>query len=216
LSPPSGAPKEGVTLITRFGLSVEKSTLFRGVQQPFANVYYYEAAYNPTDTTQLEAMLDALVTLEKTMHATSVNFKRGRLWNTGSGSQQGNQMRVDKDLTGTGSLGLSSNMDRERCFLIRWPAGFNTRGKQVYLRKWYHSLGDLTGLGAGTPALENTGTLPTGLRTAWENKADAVQDLQVAGIPVGSLVAQTGRTTTGQGECHPYLEHHQLGDQWRT
>jgi len=200
----------------RFGASVEKATLFRAFQQPFANVYHYEApTIAPTALVDLENLLDQIVAFEKTIHATDVNFLRARLWSTGTGSQATNQMLVDKDLTGTGSGTNSLTLDRERAILIRWPAGTNSRGRPVYLRKWYHVCGTFTGFAISNGVLQQTAMIDGASRTTIENKADDIQTLELSATPVAELCAQSGRETTGQGQAHPYLEHRQLGDQWR-
>lgn len=201
--------------MTRFGVSIEKQTNFRGVQQPFANVYHYELPYNPTDVSQLDTFLNALVVREKVIHASVVSFIRGRVWNTGSGTQAGNQMRVDKALSGVGSGNDTSTWDRERAILIRWPAGTNSRGKPVYLRKWYHTCGNWGSLTIPTGLLGNTAPWGSANQTIIENFADTVQTLDIGGIPIGALCGPGGRATTGEGQAHPWLEHHQLGDQWR-
>jgi hypothetical protein len=208
--------------LTRFGFSVEKQTLFRGVQQPFANIYYYDVpGLGPEDTSGIESILDHLVTNEKAIHGSNVTFIRGRAWNTGSGSPGGNQMRVDKNLSGVGSGNPAANMDKERAILIRVPAGTNSRGKPVYLRKWYHTCAQ-PGVSAFTAGqLENTAQLAANQRDSFANFFNQLldfSDVATAGADtfgVASLVSQTGRQTTGTSECHPYLEHHQLGDQWR-
>jgi hypothetical protein len=201
--------------VTRFGFSVEKSTLYRGVQQPFANVYHYELPYTPTQTSQLEAVLDRLVALEKISHATVVNFQRGRCWNTGSGSQAGNQMRIDKALSGTGAGNDNSSWDRERAILFRWPAGINSRGKPVYLRKWFHTCGNWGSLTVPAGLLGNTAQWGQTNINFLHSYADQFHPIVVGGITVGDLVAQSGRAATGPAQAHAYLEHHQLGDQWR-
>jgi hypothetical protein len=208
--------------MARFGFSVEKTTLFRAFQQPFANVYYYEVAgLSPTDTAGIEDILDHLVVREKTIHSSAINFVHGRAWNTGSGSSAGNQMRVDKDYSGAGAKAPDATMDKERAILIRIPAGTNSRGKPVYLRKWYHTNTNPTVAAFATAVLANTGPMSAAQKTEYANFMDSLvsfSDAATAGsqtFGVADLCSQTGRDTTGGAQCHDYLEHHQLGDQWR-
>ena len=201
----------------RYGFSVEKTTLFRGTQQPFANIYYYEApTVALTANVDQQTLLQQIVDKEKEFHSSAVNFVRGRVWNTGSGSQQGNQMRIDIALTGAGAVSDNSNMDRERAVLIRVPAGINSRGKPVYLRKWYHVCGSATTPGAFLAGqLANIQELNSTQRSYYAGKLNDIQELELLTNPVATLCAQSGRATTGEPECHAWLEHHQLGDQWR-
>jgi hypothetical protein len=202
--------------MARYGLSIEKTTLFRQFQQPFANVYHYKALAGATeDVASLEALVDNLVAKEKAFHATVVNFTRARLWLTGTGSQATNVMKVDKALSGAGAVAPSNSMDRERAFLFRWRAGSNSRGLPVYLRKWYHTVCGMNVLTLPTAVLENTAPLTNAQRDSLEAVIEPIGEIVIAGVGGFRLVAQSGREWTQAVECHPYLEHHQLGDQWR-
>jgi hypothetical protein len=201
--------------VPRYGVSILKNTLFRGVQQEFANVYHYECpGIALTADTDQENLLDQLVTLEKTWHATDVNFVRGRVWNTGSGSPGTNLMRIDKLLSGAGALAPIAGLDKERAILVRWPAGLNSRNRPVYLRKWYHTNAAPVGTVIGTTIMENevgfTDPDIADLAAIFDN----LDQLTVNTTPC-DLCAQSGREITGGPEPHKYLEHHQLGDMWR-
>lgn len=198
----------------RFGVSVEKTVSFRGFPQPFANVYYYNQPDIAVDAlVTLENLLDIIVAEEKEMFAGVVSFVRGRVWNTGSGSQAGNQMRIDKALAGVGAALEHAVMDRERAFLFRWPAGTDSRGKPVYLRKWYHLCSQFGGAVADD-VLANRAAIPLNIRQNLEAQVAQFRSPTAGGFNF-DLVAQSGRVTTGGVECHRYLEHRQLGDQWR-
>lgn len=198
-----------------FGLSIEKSTSFRGVNQVFANVYHYQDAGGSPSDADLTTLLNNIVTHEKTWHANVVNFVRGRVWSAG-GSEAANQMRVDISLSGTGADTVHLSMDKERATLVRWRAGSDSRGRPVYLRKWYHVCTDAVGGGAITAAmLQQTAQLTAPMRAGHVTEVDNVTSETVAGT-VFTLCGPTGRVITGSTECHPYLEHHQLGDMWRS
>lgn len=200
-----------------FGLSIEKSVSFRGFQQPFANVYYYRQNDIAVDAiVTLEDLLTFIVDREKAIHSTDVNFLRGRVWNTNSGSQQTNLMRVDKALTGTGVCSPNTSLDRERAILVRWSAGLDSRNKPVYLRKYYHVCGNPPSGGAVFSAaqLQNTAELTNGQKGAYSTELVSVRTPNGGGFPF-ALIAKSGRASSGSAGIHRYLEHHQLGDQWR-
>jgi hypothetical protein len=202
--------------VPRYGFSIEKTVLFRGTQQTFANIYYYEAPAIPfTDTGALQAMLDQIVNKEKELHSTEVNFVRGRVWNTGTGDRQTNLMRLDTLLTGTGSLAASPRMDRERAVLVSIPAGLSVRNKPVFLRKWYHTCGFRSTNPFTDAQLQNTAELSASQRAYWANGLNDIQQLELVAGTVGNMCAQNGRQTTGEPVTHKFLEHHQLGDMWR-
>ncbi len=202
--------------MARYGLSIEKNVLFRGIQQPFANVYFYQALVGATeDDASLTALLDQIVAKEKEFHTTKINFKRARLWITGTGSRETNIMRVQKTLTGTGARAPQATMDAERALLIQWPAGFDSRHRPVKLRKWYHLCGHPTTTVWSDAILANESGITDAQRTAINTLMEPLFMPVVPGVGGFRLVAQSGRQATASGQCHPYLEHHQLGDQWR-
>src|SRR3954470_12895414 len=122
--------------MARVGVSIVKSTSFRGVAQEFGNTYYYQTPL-PVTATVAGNLIDHIVTLEKAQHSTAVTFVRAKCWSAG-GTKQENEMITQKNLSGTGSNGSGGastlNMDKERAFLVRFRAGNDTRGRPVYLR----------------------------------------------------------------------------------
>lgn len=202
--------------MARYGLSIEKSTLFRGIQQPFANVYYYRALVGATeDDASLEALMDQIVSKEKSFHGTVINFTRARLWITGTGSRETNIMRVQKSLSGAGVRAASGDVDKERAVLIQWPAGFDSRHRPVKLRKWYHTVAHPTATAFADTIKSNSGGFTDAELTAINTLMEPLFMPVVPGVGGFVLVAQSGREATATGKCHRYLEHHQLGDQWR-
>lgn len=202
--------------MAKFGVSIEKTTSFRGAAQVFANVYHYDSGVGAPSDAQLESLLDSIVAQEKTMHCTNVSFVRGRVWSSG-GSPSANQMRVDKALSGAGTLSALSGRDKERAELIRWRAGSDSKGRPVYLRKWYHSgASNFGGTGCiGNAQLEQSAQVSQACRDAQETAADFMRTITSGGV-VFTMEAETGRQISGSTEAHPWLEHHQLGDMWRA
>lgn len=193
------------------GIQITKQVLFRGVQQPFHNVYHYTlaSAVSAPD----EALIDAVVAIERDLHSTDVTFVRGSIWSSG-GSPTQNQMRFQKTLTGTGNQTGAANFDRERAFLIRWPAGRDSRGRKVYLRKWYHSCGSCAGIGIDQNILMNISGYSDAARTQIANSVNRLKQIHAE---LWNLCSENGRRVDALGvaEAHKYLEHHQLGDVWR-
>lgn len=187
---------------------------FRGGIQHFSNQYYYEVNIAASNLTALETMLDELVAMEKAMHATDVTFVRGRLWSQ-VGDQQQNNMLVDKGLSGTGALSTLSTLDRERAFLIRFRAGVDVKGRPVYLRKWFHlQAGVLAGAAISSAALQQTAELSSAQRSALETFGNSFKQFTTGG-QTANLVAKNGRQISGDTQAHRFLEHRQLGDEWR-
>jgi hypothetical protein len=200
--------------MARYGVNILKRCSFRGGTQHFGNTYYYEVNISASSLSALETMLDELVAKEKAMHATDVTFVRGRVWSqVGTPSQ--NNMLVDKALSGTGALTTSTTMDRERAFLVRFRAGVDSRGRPVYLRKWWHLMaGSIAGSGITNDQLKQVEELNSTQRSALETFANSMKTFTTGG-QTANLVAKGGRGIDGATAAHRYLEHHQLGDEWR-
>jgi hypothetical protein len=209
--------------LSRFGIQVEKSISYRGATQPFSNTYYYEiaAANTPADNPGVigvaNDMLDDVVAAERAAHGTNVNFVMARCWSQ-IGTPSQNEMIVQRPLTGTGAVGSPpTSIDRERAFLVRFRAGSDSRGRPVYLRKWFHLDVSLIGGETITPGqLQQTAQLTTNQRNALQTLGNALKNITPGAGPVAELVSKQGRQITGATTAHPYFEHHQLGEAWRN
>lgn len=200
--------------MARVGVSITKRAVFRDSTQEFSNVYHYTYTGLNPGATLAQAIVDNIVPIEKTMHSTAVTFMRARVWSAG-GTVSENQMIYQGNLTGTGSLTASTVLDKERAILLQWPAGFDSRGHPVYLRKWYHS--DCSAIGGVTisnPMVQNASGFSSSQRASIAALAAELDNLTVNAQSM-QLCAESGRVAEGNATCHPYLEHHQLGDQWR-
>jgi len=200
--------------MARVGVSITKTVSFRGVAQPFSNTYYYETPL-PVVESVADSLIDNIVAKEKAMHSSIVSFTFARCWSAG-GTKAENNMIKQKALSGTGGAGAPvAGQDRERAFLVRFRAGVDSRGNPVYLRKWWHlQVGFLGGSSLVAGVMENTAQLPTASRTALEGDANAFKS--ITALPQNfDLVSEKGRGISGATQAHAYLEHRQLGDQWR-
>lgn len=195
-----------------YGVAITKKVTFRLAPQEFSNVYHYSTS-GVLGGADAESLIDQLKTIETSLHAADVTFVRGRVWTSG-GSPASNVMVKEKALSGTGNQINDSSMDRERAVLAQWPAGVNNRGRPVYLRKWYHSCGAVAGVTWGSSIHANTGPISDPNRATIAAQVDNVEDI-TAGAHNLTLVAKSGRTRTGPLAIYKWLEHHQLGDQWR-
>jgi hypothetical protein len=202
--------------MTRFGVNIEKTVSFRGATQPFGNTYYYEAAVPAENTAYLNDLLDDLIAIERAAHSTIVTFVKARLWSQ-LGSPSQNNMLIQRSLSGTGTAASPvTGQDRERAFLVRLRAGVDTRGRPVYLRKWFHlEVGSIGGASISGAQLDQTAQLTTAQQNAVIALMDSVKTLNPGAGPDAVLKAKNGRGFDGSTIAHPWLEHRQLGDIWR-
>lgn len=195
-----------------FGLSITKTVLFRGVQQPFSNVYHYQGTL--PDAAQALAIAQFVTAIEKPLHASDVTWTGYKLWSAG-GSPTANQMINQGVLSGNGTQTTIGSLDRERAILIRFKNGTDVRGRPVFLRKWFHTCGNCAGVTLSTAGImQNTAVIPSADRTTIQNAADDLLTIVVNAVTY-NLCSKRGINATAPVECHNYLEHHQLGDAWR-
>ncbi len=197
------------------GVSITKRVAFRNSTQEFSNIYHYTYVGVNPGAGLAEQIVDELVRVEKLLHASSVSFIRARLWSAG-GTIAENTMIFQKALTGTGSVQDQPEMDRERAVLVQWAAGKDRRGRPVRLKKWFHSCGRYEStLNVPVPVLANQDRISAAGRDAVAVTCRSFSPITI-GTQQYALCSERGRLTEGlQGVTHPYLEHHQLGDQWR-
>lgn len=194
------------------GISITKRTAFRSSTQEFQNVYYYQHPI-PAIVGDANTLIDAIVDTERKLHSSAVSFVFARAWSAG-GTPGQNQMIHQKSLAVNGIFATIANFDRERAYLVQWPAGLDVRGKPVFLRKWYHACGAPTGVVMTDGKLGNTDPLTSTDRSAVALIANEGRSRSTASQGF-DLSSRGGRVNTGAGVCHQFLEHHQLGDQWR-
>lgn len=200
--------------MAQVGVSITKRVSFRDSTQEFANTYHYTyVGLNPSQSLA-ESIIDAIVALEKPIHSAEVSFVFARLWSSGGTIDQ-NAMIFEKVLTGTGTAATNTNMDRERAVLVQWSAGKDIRNRPVRLKKWFHCCGAFGNIAFAASHMQNAASLSVGMRDGIASLTAGFNPLIVNGSGM-DLVAESGRPTDGPVKAHKFLEHHQLGDQWRA
>jgi hypothetical protein len=198
--------------VPQIGISIEMETDFRLDVQPFSNVFHYKSIVaNPAAAAP--ELVTEIVGIMRDLHSTAVRFKKARVWTSGGNTQE-NNMIYQTNLSGTGNQALVTAFDRERAVLMQWPAGTSITGKPVKLRKWFHSCGRAALVAFNQAALENTGDLSREERDLIKDKANQLR--LIGDTDQWLLCAESGREHTAPGDCHRFLEHRQLGDQWRS
>lgn len=197
--------------MARFGVNIVKSVSFRGVQQEFSNRYHYEG--NTMTTAQATQLAQNVKAQEVPIHSTDVSFLRFSVW-LDTGNKATSEMVSQGSLSGTGSGGAFASVDRERAVLIRWRAGNDSRGRPVYLRKWFHCCGNFGSVGFTSSHLSQIAGFSTAEKNAIQGYGDGFNTVS-DGSDAKVLQGPPGRERTGSAVAHPYLEHHQLGDMWR-
>jgi hypothetical protein len=198
------------------GVSIEKQVAFRDSAQTFANVYYYNwTGLNPGESLATD-LINRIVTLEKAIHSSLVTFNKGRCWSAG-GSESANQMIAEVTLSGSGSGTTTASFDKERAWLVQWDGGIDSRGNPVKFRKWFHTCGAFASNAAPASVLTNDTALSSTIRGNVATLSNPFNPITFnSGLTTARLCNKNNTREAGTtAVAHKYLEHRQLGDQWR-
>jgi len=148
----------------RVAVAIEKGTPWRGSEERFSNVYRYDFGVGGGIVPgAMDALVDYLVTKEKTVHNSDVTFRTARVWEVG-GTPAENETLLLKDLSGTGSMVTGLKIWKEACVVVQWYTGRHTStGRRIYLRKFIHPCavtGTTAGQETGQVALASTTKTP--------------------------------------------------------
>jgi hypothetical protein len=149
-------------------------------------------------------------------------FETARVWSAG-GTPSENETLLVKDLTGTGSGSTDSSMYREAAHLFQWECERkDSRGRKKYLRKWMHFGAPRNWYSDGSRKAPDYAI--DDMNTAYTRNIERL-DIGIADFtpynlcsPKGELPREVEGGASGvvyKGTVYPYLEHRQLGDQWR-
>lgn len=190
-------------------VAVEKEATFQGRTERWSNVYCYDMA--DVSISAQEALQDAVVAAERPVHATSVTFKRTRLFTT-EGLNLGDSgimySIMERNTPGTMGATGTGSFYKECAVLIKWPLprmvkALGGLGRQRSLKKWIH-------MGGGGPlsASEMTGEVALG-STA---KAPFLTYAAAVRTPNGAKLVSPadGAEPSDTAIVHPWLEHRQF------
>lgn len=119
-------------------LAITKSTLWRGRQEEFSNIYTIHGLDKDSATART-ALINAAVAAEKACHASMVSFIRAQIYSYGDFGP--NFMYESTSLSGTGTPAVAGNIYKECATMLRakMERSFSmTRSNQPYLRKYLH------------------------------------------------------------------------------
>lgn len=117
-----------------------KSFMYRGKQEEWSNTYHFNGT-QPANAAAWKTLADALIAQEKTVINPNHSFVRAYGYNAGTAHSVA---QIDYVALGgtlvTGTLPISGffPMSGDQCAKLRAQVGVNSRGRKVYLQKYYH------------------------------------------------------------------------------
>jgi hypothetical protein len=133
------------------GVILVKRMSYRTQQEEWSNEYHFTGA-TPADATAWKALADALITQEKTCYVAGVTVVRAYGYDSDAANAHAvwsydyaaNSASVPGTLTSTSAVIASG----DQAAWVRWKTSrLNTKGKPIYLRKYFHG----GTIGTGSP-----------------------------------------------------------------
>jgi hypothetical protein len=189
-----------------FAVSITKSVPFQGRSESFANVYQYGGP--SPDPAQAQAIVDALVAIEKPLHSSAITFEGAFVWEIG-GTPAENLPILKTDIPGTGSDPGALIIYMECAVMVKMRSTrVGALGKPAWFRKWYHP-GALNVTGVTDAVKAGTAPLPAAAKTKFANALEDAATLTVNGT---DYLMQTTNGGVAQlpAICNDYLEHRQF------
>lgn len=184
-------------------ITIVKAFTYRGVSgEEWSNTYMLSGS-TPADSTAWRALFDAIVAQEKTLYTSATSVTRGYGYDKVPAKGDHAIWSVDlrpssTTVPGTLSTGTGVRAGGDAANWIRWSLNrYNTHGKRVYLRKYFHDAMMVAGGGDTVYATQKTaydafgafmfgGTL-TGSRTIVD---------KLGNVPIASASSQYITTRT--------------------
>lgn len=173
----------------RYGVSISKSFLWRGITEQFANVYHYNLATS-LDATMADNLVTQLVAAEKPLFSGNVSFETARVWEAG-GSPAANLTILIKDLPDVGTGAVVDQLYRELAVVVKWSTNrLTSTGRKIFLRKYLH----VEALPSTVAGVRNgTTALTSGLKAPFLSYADTIREIAIASGPTVFLCAPGGQ-----------------------
>lgn len=163
------------------GIHIVKSAQWRGKAEEFENVYHYDRNPDLMTEQDYDALVNAIVDIEKTIFANTVTFLRAVVHGPTHLTKDEDRMRFAKDLTGTGSVLNAEPIPREMAVVTQLYMGRSPAPhfRKTFLRKYWHvcSLQAADGNGRlGNEAMTSTN------RDFYKGKLNALKTVVAQGV----------------------------------
>lgn len=174
-----------------WSIRIDKSFTYRGSPEKFSNKYHFNGS-NPANSTEWKAITDALVAQEKTLFpvGTTIIYAAGYTSDTGPAVYT-RDFTVSPDTPVAGTLVTTGAVETpgDDAFWARWWTGqYDSRGKKIYLRKYWHPAYITSG---------NPDQLFSGQKTAASTFAALmISGLTVTGYSTRTLCDKSGNVAT--------------------
>ncbi len=182
------ADQVGLTLIKRFN--------YRGdTTEEYSNTYHFTGDI-PADATAWKALADALIVVEKPLYVSGCSVVRAYGYDSDADNAHSvwsyDYLAASAAVPGTCAIGAGTYTAGDTAAWVRWKTSrVNTKGKPIFLRKYFHSL---VTAGTGYSGQDQTSA-------AWQTSANALGTK----LTDGSFIS--ARTITARGHTDTILSH---------
>lgn len=159
-------------------IRLDKSFSYRGQPERWSNKYHLTGA-NPGSTAEWDAILAALTTAEKAVYALATTIVFASCYTSDTGAAVYTKDYSGSPIAGTLSLSTGVAMAGDQSAWVRWWAGqYNSRGKLIYLRKYFHG-GGIVAAGGDT------------LMTVYKTALTTFANLMLSGLTISGYSSRS-------------------------
>ncbi len=198
-----------VTLVAKPGIVLVKRFLYRGVAEEWSNKYHFTETA-PSNGTDWKTLYDAVIAKEKTLYTSDSHVVRAYGYtNTDNNAVNSfDYTAAAAEVAGTFSDGTATTAPGDAAGWVRWKTpDLNSRGKPIYLRKYFHGIKVQTAAPDSMPTAWITAANTFG--TALQGGTGAITGFTVCG-PTGAVASNrtasvfvTTRTLKRRGRRPP-------------
>lgn len=192
------------------GVHITMDRTWRGSKEEFENVFHYNTGVGAVNETDLNEIVDDVVSTLRPIFGSSVGFKRARVHGPTNLTKVEDVMLLVKDLTGTGSKAETNGLiPPEFTYVVQMYVGRGPKGGKQFLRKYFHSCvnvgGDSTDVTLGISALT------TATRTTFQNVFESLKNV-IVGTATWTICTPAGKglPLNTVAVCLPYLHVRQF------
>jgi hypothetical protein len=164
-----------------YAVQVTYACSWKGLTEEYSNVLHYDAGALLNTEGGFENLADQVVAALRPLFHTEVTFKRVRVHGPTHLGKVEDQMRLVKDLTGTGSMTSAVVLNPEVAVVADVYMGRGPKGGKQYLRKYFRSL-RLPGTGASEAMSRGMSPLATAQKTPYVSAMNTLKTVSVAGF----------------------------------
>lgn len=172
------------------GVHITHSINWQGKLEEWDTVYHYDTP-TITTTSGWQELVNSIVTIEKPLFPSTVNFVRARVHGPTDATKVEDVMQYVGDLTGQGTATAGFPVPPELAVVVEMYMGRGPKGGKQILKKFYHAA-QIEGTGAISPMTTGVNPLLAAQKAKFIAAYEDLKDLPI-GAGVNYICNESGK-----------------------